>query len=263
MFCALVVPRPLDDLFASLALSATVDLAGLESQRLLCGSLSPPPCCTDDFVHFERRVQPRLGHIDGLVEVATTGAGVAVARGPILQQNAYLLEHLVRVPPGQAPFFQGWVRVSGRDVMEQLSYKASLSGPRSIARGLAAQWWMPSWPPAQGGATARSTDVAPRWHDAELAGLARLTGFVHRWQQMPGLNDKFRGSMKKPLPPCLIDDDRCARRRRTGVSQRTLRRWLQREDFQADYRRARRELVNGAIHVLLHATGRRRIRLGG
>jgi hypothetical protein len=39
-----------------------------------------------------------------------------------------------------------------------------------------------------------------------------------------------------------------------GISDRTLRRWLQRPDFQAAYRAAKRELINGAVHTLLHAT---------
>jgi FAD/FMN-containing dehydrogenase len=40
-----------------------------------------------------------------------------------------------------------------------------------------------------------------------------------------------------------------------GIGEATLRRWLQRDDFQAAYRRAKRELISGAVHVLLHATG--------
>jgi hypothetical protein len=39
-----------------------------------------------------------------------------------------------------------------------------------------------------------------------------------------------------------------------GISDRTLRRWLQRADFQAAYRAAKREMINGAVHILLHAT---------
>lgn len=39
-----------------------------------------------------------------------------------------------------------------------------------------------------------------------------------------------------------------------GVGERTLRRWLSMPEFQVEYRRARRELISGAIHTLLHAT---------
>jgi hypothetical protein len=40
----------------------------------------------------------------------------------------------------------------------------------------------------------------------------------------------------------------------SGVGERTLRRWLDMPEFQAAYRRARRELISGAVHALLQAT---------
>ena len=72
---------------------------------------------------------------------------------------------------------------------------------------------------------------------------------------MAGLNDKFSRKHEEAIAALLSTTSVMQAAQQAGVSQRTLRRWLQRDDFQAAYRRARRELVNGAIHVLLHATG--------
>jgi transposase-like protein len=43
--------------------------------------------------------------------------------------------------------------------------------------------------------------------------------------------------------------------REAGVNERTLRRWWELPAFQAKYRAAKRELISGAMHTLLHATG--------
>jgi hypothetical protein len=40
-----------------------------------------------------------------------------------------------------------------------------------------------------------------------------------------------------------------------GIGEATLRRWLQREDFQAAYRRARREMVSQAVAHLQRVSG--------
>jgi hypothetical protein len=42
---------------------------------------------------------------------------------------------------------------------------------------------------------------------------------------------------------------------RAQMNERTLRRWVHDPAFQAQYREARRQLIAGAIHTLLHATG--------
>jgi hypothetical protein len=41
---------------------------------------------------------------------------------------------------------------------------------------------------------------------------------------------------------------------RGHINERTLRRWTHDPVFQAQYREARRELIKGAIHTLLHHT---------
>jgi hypothetical protein len=40
-----------------------------------------------------------------------------------------------------------------------------------------------------------------------------------------------------------------------GLNEKTLRRWLLIPEFQEKYRAAKRELIQGAIHTLLHAAG--------
>jgi hypothetical protein len=71
---------------------------------------------------------------------------------------------------------------------------------------------------------------------------------------MSHFRDKFDRKHEAAVAALLTTTSVQAAAQQSGVSARTLRRWLERDDFQAAYRRAKRELINGAVHTLLHAT---------
>jgi hypothetical protein len=71
---------------------------------------------------------------------------------------------------------------------------------------------------------------------------------------MAGLHDKFERKHEEAIAALLKTTTVRAAADMAGVGERTLRRWLTRPAFQAEYRRARRELIQGAIHVLLRST---------
>jgi transposase-like protein len=71
---------------------------------------------------------------------------------------------------------------------------------------------------------------------------------------MAGLRDKFDRKHEEAIAALIKTTTVRDAARISGISERTLRRWLIRADFQAAYRAAKRELISGAIHTLLHAT---------
>jgi hypothetical protein len=73
---------------------------------------------------------------------------------------------------------------------------------------------------------------------------------------MAGLRDKFDRKHEEAIAALLTTTTVRAAAQKAGVGERTLRRWLARDDFQAAYRRARRELISGAVHMLLQSTSR-------
>ena len=72
---------------------------------------------------------------------------------------------------------------------------------------------------------------------------------------MARIHEKFERKHEEAIAALLHTTTIAAAARNAGVGERTLRRWLAQPHFQAEYRRARRELIQGAIHILLHATG--------
>jgi lambda repressor-like predicted transcriptional regulator len=71
---------------------------------------------------------------------------------------------------------------------------------------------------------------------------------------MSAFKDKFDRKHEAAIAALLHTTTVRAAAQQAGVSERTLSRWLERADFQAAYRRAKRELIAGAVHILLHAT---------
>jgi hypothetical protein len=72
---------------------------------------------------------------------------------------------------------------------------------------------------------------------------------------MTAFKDKFDRKHELAIS-CLLQTTMVRKAaEQAGVSERTLRRWLERPDFQAAYCQAKRELISGAVHSLLHATG--------
>jgi phage terminase small subunit len=66
-------------------------------------------------------------------------------------------------------------------------------------------------------------------------------------------NDKFSRKHEAAIAALITTTNVKAAAQKAGVGHRTLCRWLERADFQAAYRRAKRELISGAVHTLLHA----------
>jgi hypothetical protein len=71
---------------------------------------------------------------------------------------------------------------------------------------------------------------------------------------MSGLRDTFDRKHEQAIAALLKTTTVAKAAELAGISERTLRRWLARTDFQVAYRRAKRELISGAVHTLLHAS---------
>jgi hypothetical protein len=72
---------------------------------------------------------------------------------------------------------------------------------------------------------------------------------------MSGKSDKFRLKHEEAVAALLRTTSFQAAAQAIGLNERTLRRWWVLPEFQAKYRAAKRELIQGAIHVLLHSMG--------
>jgi hypothetical protein len=72
---------------------------------------------------------------------------------------------------------------------------------------------------------------------------------------MSGHGQKLRRKEEAAISALLTQSTLAEAASLVGIGEATLRRWLQRDDFQAAYRRAKRELISGAVHLLLQATG--------
>jgi hypothetical protein len=71
---------------------------------------------------------------------------------------------------------------------------------------------------------------------------------------MSDFHDKFDRKHEEAIAALLKTTTIGKAAQLAGVSERTLRRWLQKPEFQAAYRAAKRELISSAVHTLLHAT---------
>jgi hypothetical protein len=72
---------------------------------------------------------------------------------------------------------------------------------------------------------------------------------------MKGHGQKLSRKQEALIASLLTEPTHTAAARKAGVSEATLHRWLKLPDFRAAYRRARRELVEGAIGRIQAATG--------
>jgi hypothetical protein len=72
---------------------------------------------------------------------------------------------------------------------------------------------------------------------------------------MSGKSDKFTRMHEAAVAAVLRTTTLESVAKSIGVNERTLRRWWLLPEFQAKYMAAKRELINGTIHTLLHATG--------
>jgi hypothetical protein len=68
---------------------------------------------------------------------------------------------------------------------------------------------------------------------------------------MPAPPEKYARAIAAILETTTIR----AAAQRAQINERTLRRWVHDPVFQAQYRDARRELIKGAVHTLLHSAG--------
>jgi DNA-binding transcriptional MerR regulator len=72
---------------------------------------------------------------------------------------------------------------------------------------------------------------------------------------MADYHAKYERKHEEAIGALLVTTTLGAAAKKAGIGERTLRRWLTQPHFQAEYRRARREVVQGAIHVLLQSAG--------
>jgi hypothetical protein len=72
---------------------------------------------------------------------------------------------------------------------------------------------------------------------------------------MKGHGQKLTRKHGALIAALLTEPTHAAAAEKTGVSEATLHRWLQLPEFQAAYRQARRELVEGAVGRIQAATG--------
>ena len=72
---------------------------------------------------------------------------------------------------------------------------------------------------------------------------------------MSAKSDKFSRMHEAAVAAVLRTTTLEAAAKSIGLNERTLRRWWSLPEFQAKYMAAKRELIAGTIHTLLHATG--------
>lgn len=72
---------------------------------------------------------------------------------------------------------------------------------------------------------------------------------------MRGHGQKLTAKQEALISALLMEPTHAAAATKTGVSEATVSRWLRLPEFQAAYRRARRELVEGAIGRIQAAAG--------
>jgi hypothetical protein len=72
---------------------------------------------------------------------------------------------------------------------------------------------------------------------------------------MSGGRSKKPRAQERAIAALLTESTRAAAADKAGLSEATLGRWLKDPDFRAVYRRARRELVEGAVGRIQAATG--------
>jgi FAD/FMN-containing dehydrogenase len=72
---------------------------------------------------------------------------------------------------------------------------------------------------------------------------------------MSGHGQKLRRKEETAISALLTQGTLAEAAQVAGIGEATLRRWLQRDDFQAAYRRARREAVSQAVAHLQKASG--------
>jgi hypothetical protein len=72
---------------------------------------------------------------------------------------------------------------------------------------------------------------------------------------MKGHGQKLTGKQEALIAALLTEPTHAAAATKAGVSEATLHRWLRLPEFQAAYRQARRELVEGAVARIQAATG--------
>jgi hypothetical protein len=72
---------------------------------------------------------------------------------------------------------------------------------------------------------------------------------------MRGHGQKLSSRQEALIAALLIEPTHAAAAAKAGVSEATLHRWLRLPEFQVAYRRARRELVEGAVGRIQAATG--------
>ena len=88
---------------------------------------------------------------------------------------------------------------------------------------------------------------------AEAAQGAAALG--SRWNQVEGHGQKLTSRQEALIAALLTEPNYAAAATKAGVGKTTLYRWLHLPEFRAAYRRARRELVEGAIGRIQAATG--------
>jgi hypothetical protein len=76
-----------------------------------------------------------------------------------------------------------------------------------------------------------------------------------RWEQVGGHGQKLTSKQEALIAALLTEPNYEAAATKAGVGKSTLYRWLHLPEFRAAYRRARRELVEGAIGRLQAGTG--------
>ena len=72
---------------------------------------------------------------------------------------------------------------------------------------------------------------------------------------MSGGRSKKAGTQERAIAALLSEPTRAAAAGKAGVSEATLGRWLNDEEFRTAYRQARREVLRGAVERLQAATG--------